>query len=95
MTGVGSIQIWRQRIRRHKWQWFPLPQLKKCDTTPAFHSRCGAIAANMVDFKHIPRKMNPADILSEHWSHNSVFPMLKPLLFCSGDAPDLIEWLIT
>jgi hypothetical protein len=45
-----------------------------------------AIAFGMVRFDHIPGPMNTADILSKHWGYNQVWPLLKPLLFWSGDT---------
>ena len=45
----------------------------------------------MVSFHHIGGDINPADVLSKHWGHSQVHPTLQPLLFCKGDALDLIE----
>ena len=45
----------------------------------------------MVSFHHIGGDINPADVLSKHWGHSQVHPVLRPLLFCEGDTLDLIE----
>ena len=34
-------------------------------------------------------KFNPSDILSKHWSHNDVWPMLQAILFWRGDTMEL------
>ena len=44
----------------------------------------------MVAFYHIPGSINPADILSKHWGHSQVYPMLRPMLFYCGNTLDLI-----
>ena len=69
----------------------PHSQLKKRHNALAFHYSREAIASKMITFEHLPGQMNPADILSKHWSHNDVYPMLRPLLFYSGNTMDLIE----
>jgi len=45
----------------------------------------------MVTFNHIGSTINPADILSKHWDHSTIYPMLKPILFYRGNPLDLIE----
>ena len=69
----------------------PHSQLKKRHNALAFHYSREAIASKMITFEHLPGQMNPADILSKHWSHNDVYPMLRPLLFYSGNTMELIE----
>ena len=51
-----------------------------------FHFVREAIAAGYVAFTHIPGSINPADILSKHWGHSDVWPILKSLLFYPGDT---------
>ena len=29
---------------------------------------------------------NPSDVLSKHWGHRAVWPLLKPILFYHGDT---------
>ena len=45
----------------------------------------------MIHFHHIPGKINPADVLSKHWSYADVWKMLKAILFWAGDTAELIE----
>ena len=45
----------------------------------------------MVTFHHIPSELNVADILSKHWGHSQVYPILKPILFYQGDTLELID----
>jgi hypothetical protein len=33
---------------------------------------------------HMPGTDNPADILSKHWAHQAVYPILKLILFFLG-----------
>ena len=69
----------------------PHSMLSKHHHAPACHYTREAVASKMVSFHHIGGDVNPADILSKHWGHGQVCPMLCPLLFCKGDTPDLIE----
>ena len=45
----------------------------------------------MVEFHHLAGESNPADVLSKHWGHSQVYPLLRPLLFYQGNTFDLIE----
>jgi hypothetical protein len=47
--------------------------------------------AKILGFYWIDGKLNPADIVSKHWSYPQVWHLLKPLLFYSGDPRDRIE----
>jgi hypothetical protein len=40
--------------------------------------------------KHLSGKANPSDILSKHWGHQAIYPILRPILFFSGNTADLI-----
>ena len=57
----------------------------------AYHYTREAIASGMVLFHHIPGDINPADVLSKHWGHTQVYPLLRPLLFYKGDTINLLE----
>ena len=50
-----------------------------------------AVASKMVSFHHINGDTNPADILSKHWGHSQVYPMLRPILFYKGDTSQLLD----
>jgi hypothetical protein len=69
----------------------PQLQLGKRHYALAYHFTREAIAAKMVVFNHIPLELNVADILSKHWEHSQVYPVLKPILFYQGDTLDLIK----
>ena len=69
----------------------PHSQLSKRHQALAYHYTREAVASKMVAFHHIGGDQNPADILSKHWAHHSVYPMLRPLLFYQGDTIDLLE----
>ena len=67
----------------------PHSALKKRHNALAYHRVREAIAAKILAFIHIPGVLNPADILSKHWGHCQVWPVLRPLLFWHGDTNDL------
>ena len=69
----------------------PHSNLSKRHQMLAFHYTREAVASKMVAFHHIFGDMNPADILSKHWGHSQIYPMLRPILFYHGDTIDLIE----
>ena len=45
-----------------------------------------AAAAKIALCHFIKWSANPADILSKHWGHSKVWPVLKAVLFWQGDA---------
>ena len=47
-------------------------KLHKRHNTLSFHRVREAIASGFVDFIFLPGHLNPADILSKHWSYSSV-----------------------
>jgi len=59
----------------------PHRKLNKCHLILSWHYVCQAIATGTYDYVHIPGKINPADVLSKHWSYGTVWGMLKPILF--------------
>ena len=50
----------------------------------AFHRVREAIAAKIIDFHWIPSEYNLSDMLSKHWEHNKIFPMIQKLLITCG-----------
>ena len=60
-----------------------LPQsaLHKRHNALSYHRVREAVAAGILEFHWIDGKINPADILSKHWSHATAWPMLQPLLY--------------
>ena len=45
----------------------------------AFHRVREAIAAKIIHFHWIQYEFNLSDMLSKHWEHNKVFPMIQKL----------------
>ena len=66
----------------------PHSRLNKRHNALAFHRTREAIAAKILGYYHIPGAANPADILSKHWGHQQVYPLLRPLLFFQGDTEE-------
>jgi hypothetical protein len=71
----------------------PLSHTPSCirDNALSFHRVCKAIASGYVVFTYLPGKFNPADILSKHWGYQTIWLILKPILFFHGDTTDLIQ----
>ena len=69
----------------------PHAKLHKRHTALSFHRVREAIAAKIVRYHHINSEHNPADILSKHWGHNQVWPLLNCVLFYSGDTIGLLD----
>jgi hypothetical protein len=59
----------------------PHYKIKKRHNALSFHRVREAIAAKIIRFYHIPGDTNPADILSKHWDHASIWETLRPLMF--------------
>jgi len=69
----------------------PHSRLKKRHNALSCHMVREAIIASLVQCSHIPGNCNPVDVLSKHWGHSNVWPMMKPLLFCEGDTSQIVE----
>ena len=69
----------------------PHSRLNTRHTALAYHYTREAVASGMVLFHHIPGVFNAADVLSKHWGHAQVYPVLRPIMFYHGDTLDLIE----
>ena len=76
----------------------PHSKLSKRHNALAYHQVREAVAAKILGFYKIDGNKNVADILSKHWSHPQVYPMLQPLLFqdpklkpCKRTPPDKPE----
>ena len=67
----------------------PDAKLHKRHVALSFHRVREAVASNMLSFIHIEGAHNPADILSKHWGYLQVWPLLRTLLFWSGDTADM------
>ena len=69
----------------------PHSKLNKRHNALSYHRTREAIAAGILLFYHVRGTLNPADILSKHWTMASVWGVLKPLLFWRGDTAKLAE----
>ena len=52
----------------------------------SFHRIRESIAAKIIYYHYIDGKDNHVDILSKHWAHNDIWPLLKNNLFWPGDT---------
>jgi len=68
----------------------PESPLRKQHQSLAYHYTREAIASGAVDFRHLPGDLNPADILSKHWGYAQVWPMLRTVMFWTGNPSDLL-----
>jgi len=64
----------------------PHSLLTKRHNALSYHRVREAIAAGILSFYHVAGKLNPADILSKHWSYNDIKGVLMPLLYWKGDT---------
>ena len=68
----------------------PHARLHKRHNALSFHRVREAIASKYVLMMHLSGKANPSDILRKHWGHQAIYPILRPILFFSGNTADLI-----
>jgi Reverse transcriptase (RNA-dependent DNA polymerase) len=64
-------------------------KLHKRHTMLSFHRVREAIAAGLIDFNFIPGSINPADLLSKHWSYTQIWTQLRSVLFWEGDTAEI------
>ena len=65
----------------------PQSKLHKRHNALSCHRTREAVAADWLRCYHVPGKLNPADILSKHWDHPSVWDFsLRPILFWEGNT---------
>ena len=69
----------------------PHGKLHKRHTALSFHRVREIIASGMVVFTFLKGKLNPADILTKHWSHADVWALLQPIMFWQGDTISLYD----
>ena len=81
---------------------FPYSRLNKRHNILSFHFVRSMVAKGFLAINHIPSTSNAADVLSKHWSHNSVYHLLRPLLhhiqdtgrLYQDDSPDCMDFMI-
>ena len=54
----------------------------------SYHYVREALATGEYVYSFVNGKYNPSDVLSKHWCHNDVYPILRPILFMSGNVFD-------
>jgi len=64
----------------------PHGKLHKRHLMLSYHFVRENIAAGALRFAFVSGASNPADVLSKHWAHPAVYPLLKPILFTKGDT---------
>jgi hypothetical protein len=65
-------------------------KLHKRHNALSFHKVRECIAAGFIKYYHVASKLNIADVLSKHWSHADVWPLLRTVLFWNeGDTADI------
>ena len=64
----------------------PESKLHKRHNALSYHRVREAIASGYIRFTHLIGSLNPADVLSKHWSHGDVWKILRPILFWEGDT---------
>jgi hypothetical protein len=69
----------------------PHSKLHKRHNVLSFHYVCKVIASGYIVLTYLPGKFNLADILSKHWGYQTMWPILKPIVFFHGDTADLIQ----
>ena len=62
----------------------PHSTLSKRHNILAFHRVREAMASNICDFHWIQSKYNLSDMLSKHWEHIKIFPMIRKLIITCG-----------
>ena len=68
----------------------PESPLRKRHQALAYHYTREAIASKAVDFRHLPGELNLADILSKHWGYAQIWPMLRTVMFWTGNPSSLL-----
>lgn len=68
---------------------FPYAKLHKRHNILSFHFVRGMIARGFIALYHIRSENNLADILTKHWSHNSVYNLLRPIFHHVGNTAEL------
>ena len=73
----------------------PASTLNKRHNALSYHRVREAIATGVINFIHIPGKQNPSDILTKFLSYAVFWPLIRPILFWTGETISTISKLIT
>ena len=64
-------------------------KLHKIHNALSFHRVRESIVAGICRFHYLPGNLNPADVLSKHWSYSDVGQLLRPLMFWHGNTAEI------
>ena len=64
----------------------PDARINKCHMTLSFHCVGSLAARGFLATNHTVSGSDAADIVSEHWTHRSAWPLIKPLFNHEGDT---------
>ena len=70
---------------------FPHARLHKRHNILTFHFVRSMISREFIALNHLCSENNLSDILTKHWSHTSVYNLLKPAFYHRGNTADLYE----
>ena len=70
---------------------FPYARLHKRHHILSYHYVRSMIARGFILMQHLAGKDNCADILTKHWGHSVVYPLLKPIFYYCGNTGDLLQ----
>ena len=70
---------------------FPYARLHKRHNILTFHFVRSMIAKGYIALHHIRSENNIADVLTKHWSKNSVYSLLKPIFHHVGNTASLYQ----
>ena len=65
---------------------FPHAPLHKRHNILSYHYVRSMIAKGFIALHHLNSASNLADVLTKHWSHNSVYGLLKPIFHYMGNT---------
>jgi hypothetical protein len=68
---------------------FPYARLHKRHNILSFHYVRSMVARKFIALHHLGSHSNVADVLSKHWSHGSVYSLLRPIFHHLGDTGTL------
>ena len=69
----------------------PHNRLHKRHLMLSYHYVRENVAAGVIRFAYIRGEDNPADTLSKHWAYQAVWPLIRPILFWSGDTMKIYD----
>jgi hypothetical protein len=70
---------------------FPYARLHKRHNILSYHYVRSMIARGFISLHHLRSHNNLADVLSKHWSHNSVYDLLRPVFHHVGNTAELYK----